>query len=153
MNLRLTSAFALLAFSACLGAAQPAAAPSTPSAPAAVQAKPEGIRALGGEWIYVEDRTEGQPLERLGPPMASKFSMRVEEAGGGDAVILNGHGSGHRDVRVAIDGSVTGLARLVGRISDGLRGLQTGFARSYALTMLAGTAIVVAAVLLTEMWR
>ena len=53
----------------------------------------------------------------------------------------------------AIDGSVTGLARLVGRISDGLRGLQTGFARSYALTMLAGTAIVVAAVLLTEMWR
>lgn len=53
----------------------------------------------------------------------------------------------------AIDGSVTGLARLVGKISDGLRGLQTGFARSYALSMLAGTALVVAAVLLTQMWR
>ena len=105
MNLRLTSVFALLAFSACLGAVQPAAAPSTPSVQAAVQAKPEGIRALDGDWIYVEDRTEGQPLERLGPPMASKFSMRVEEAG--DAVILNGHGSGHRDVRIALDGSVT----------------------------------------------
>lgn len=117
MNPRLTSAFALLAFSACLGAAQPAAAPSTPpaqapvqdqapvQAQAPVQIKPEGVRALGGEWIYVEDRTEGQPPERLGPPMASKFSMRVEEAG--DAVILNGHGSGHRDVRVALDGSPT----------------------------------------------
>jgi hypothetical protein len=29
--------------------------------------------------------------------------MRVEQG----AVVLNGHGSGHRDVRVALDGSVT----------------------------------------------
>ena len=136
MNLRLTSAFALLAFSACLGAAQPAAAPSTPSAPAAVQAKPEGIRALGGEWIYVEDRTEGQPLERLGPPMASKFSMRVEEAGGGDAVILNGHGSGHRDVRVALDGSPTDVTeqgkrvvRYRGSWKDGVFEYEVDFGR------------------------
>lgn len=112
MNLRLTSACALLAFSACLSAAQPAAAPSTPSTQAPVQAPvqntPECIRALNGEWIHVEDRTEGQPIEQMGPPMASKFSMRVEEAG--DAVILNGHGSGHRDVRIALDGSVTEVA-------------------------------------------
>src|SRR5262245_40341880 len=105
MNLRLTSAFALLAFAACLGAVQPAAVPSTPAAPTPVQTKPEGVRALRGEWIYGEDRAEGQPVERVGPPMASKFSMRVEEAG--DAVILNGHGSGHRDVRIALDDSVT----------------------------------------------
>jgi hypothetical protein len=105
MNLRPACVFALLACSACLGAAQPAPAPSTPLPQAPLQAKPEGIRTLDGEWIYVEDRTEGQPLERLGPPMASKFSMRVEEAG--DAVILNGHGSGHRDVRIALDGSIT----------------------------------------------
>jgi hypothetical protein len=64
------------------------------------------LRALDGEWIYVEDRTEGRALEQLGPPMSSKFSMRVEEG----AVILNGHGSGHRDVRVAVDGSVTEVA-------------------------------------------
>jgi Domain of unknown function (DUF6265) len=63
------------------------------------------LGALNGEWTFVEDRTEGRALERLGPPMSSKFSMLVEE--GGAAVILNGHGSGHRDVRVAIDGSVT----------------------------------------------
>jgi hypothetical protein len=67
-------------------------------------AAPDARSALDGEWIYVEDRTEGRPLERLGPPMSSKFSMRMVD----DAVILVwGHGSGHRDVRVAFDGSVT----------------------------------------------
>ena len=39
----------------------------------------EGVRALDGVWIYVEDRTEGRALDRLGPPMSSKFTMRVEE--------------------------------------------------------------------------
>jgi hypothetical protein len=58
---------------------------------------------VNGEWIYVEDKTEGRALEQLGPPMSSKFSMRVEEG----AVVLDGHGSGHRNVRVALDGSVT----------------------------------------------
>ena len=53
----------------------------------------------------------------------------------------------------AIDGSVTGLAHGVGRVSDALRGLQTGFARSYALSMLAGTALFAGAVLLAAMWR
>ena len=71
-------------------------------------AQASDLRALDGEWIYVEDRTEGRSLEQLGPPMSSTFSMRVEE--GGAAVILNGHGSGHRNVRVAIDGSVTEVA-------------------------------------------
>ncbi len=65
-------------------------------------APPDTVRELDGEWIYVEDRTEGRALEELGPPMASSFSMRVEEG----AVVLNGHGSGHKDVRVALDGSV-----------------------------------------------
>lgn len=61
------------------------------------------LRALDGEWLFVEDRTEGKSLEQLGPPMSSTFSLRVEDG----AVILNGHGSGHRDVRVKLDGSVT----------------------------------------------
>lgn len=74
-----------------------------PLAPSVLTAQTDGLRALDGEWIYVEDRTEGRALDRLGPPMSSKFTMRVEEG----VVILNGHGSGHRDVRVAIDGSVT----------------------------------------------
>ena len=53
----------------------------------------------------------------------------------------------------AIDGSVNGLATGVRRISDGLRGLQTGFARSYALSMLAGTALFAGAVLIMAVWR
>ncbi len=51
-----------------------------------------------------------------------------------------------------VDGVTQGLAYLVGRISDRLRQVQTGFARSYALSMLAGAALVVAAVLFTA-WR
>jgi hypothetical protein len=84
-----------------LGAVEPASTSS--AAPSVVSAPADDLRALDGEWIYVEDRTEGQPIERLGPPMASTFSMRVEEG----AVILNGHGSGHKDVRIALDGSAT----------------------------------------------
>jgi NADH-quinone oxidoreductase subunit L len=52
-----------------------------------------------------------------------------------------------------LDGSVNGLAGGVRRVSDGLRGLQTGFARSYALSMLAGAALVAGAVLLMTVWR
>ena len=92
LHARLVTALALLTTLGALSTVLASNAPST---------QPDGLRALDGEWIYVEDRTEGRPLEQLGPPMASKFSMRVEEG----AVVLNGHGSGHRDVRIALDGS------------------------------------------------
>ena len=51
-----------------------------------------------------------------------------------------------------VDGATNGLAALVGRSSDGLRQLQTGFARSYALSMLAGAALVVAVILVVQLW-
>ncbi len=51
-----------------------------------------------------------------------------------------------------IDGAGSGLAAVVGRTSDGLRQLQTGFARSYALSMLAGALLVVAAILAVQLW-
>jgi hypothetical protein len=91
------------------------------------------LRALNGEWIFVEDRTEGRTLEQLSPPMASKFSMRVEE--GDAAVILNGHGSGHRDVRIALDGSITEVkepkvvSRYRGAWKDGLFEYEVTFER------------------------
>jgi NADH-quinone oxidoreductase subunit L len=47
-----------------------------------------------------------------------------------------------------IDGGVNGLAALVGGTSGRTRRLQTGFVRSYALTMLLGAAAVAAALLL-----
>jgi NADH-quinone oxidoreductase subunit L len=52
----------------------------------------------------------------------------------------------------AVDGAANGLAALVGRVSDGFRQLQTGFARSYALSMLGGAALVVAAILAVNLW-
>jgi NADH-quinone oxidoreductase subunit L len=52
----------------------------------------------------------------------------------------------------AVDGAANGLAALVGRVSNGFRQLQTGFARSYALSMLAGAALVVAAILAVQLW-
>jgi NADH-quinone oxidoreductase subunit L len=44
------------------------------------------------------------------------------------------------------------LAALVGGTSERLRQLQTGFARSYALSMLGGAALVVAAILAVRVW-
>jgi NADH-quinone oxidoreductase subunit L len=51
-----------------------------------------------------------------------------------------------------VDGAGNELAALVGRISDGFRQLQTGFARSYAVSMLTGAALVVAAILAVQLW-
>jgi NADH-quinone oxidoreductase subunit L len=54
---------------------------------------------------------------------------------------------------VALEGAAGGLGSAVNRFSDGLRGLQTGFARSYALAMLAGAGLFAGAVLIAAMWR
>ncbi|GAS85910.1 NADH-quinone oxidoreductase subunit L [Mycolicibacterium brisbanense] len=51
-----------------------------------------------------------------------------------------------------VDGAATGMAALVSRASDRFRQWQTGFARSYALSMLAGAALVVAAILAVRLW-
>jgi NADH-quinone oxidoreductase subunit L len=49
-----------------------------------------------------------------------------------------------------VDGAVNGLAALVGGTSSRARRSQTGFARSYALSMLVGAAAVTAAVVLAR---
>jgi NADH-quinone oxidoreductase subunit L len=51
-----------------------------------------------------------------------------------------------------VDGSVNALAALVSRTSNGLRRFQTGFARNYALSMLAGAVLVVALILAVRGW-
>ncbi len=52
----------------------------------------------------------------------------------------------------AVDGSVNALATLVSRTSDRLRGLQTGFARNYALSMFVGAGLLAAAILAVRLW-
>lgn len=112
--------------------AQPAAQPqSQPPAPPPSATTGDALRALDGTWIYVEDRTEGRSPEQVGPPMSTTFSMRVEE----EAVILNGHGSGHRDVRIALDGSITEVpeanrtVRYNGSWKDGVFAYEVAFER------------------------
>ncbi len=51
-----------------------------------------------------------------------------------------------------VDGSVNALGNLVARTSEWLRGFQTGFARNYALSMLAGAALVAVAILAVQLW-
>jgi len=51
-----------------------------------------------------------------------------------------------------MDGPVNALAALVSRTSNRLRGLQTGFARNYALSMLAGATLLIAAILAVQLW-
>jgi NADH-quinone oxidoreductase subunit L len=46
--------------------------------------------------------------------------------------------------KLVIDGAVNGTGRLVARASGGLRKMQTGYVRSYALVMLMGVAFIVA---------
>jgi NADH-quinone oxidoreductase subunit L len=52
----------------------------------------------------------------------------------------------------AVDGAATGLAGSVAALSTRLRRLQTGFARSYALSMLGGAALIVAVILAVNLW-
>jgi hypothetical protein len=69
----------------------------------------DGVKALHGEWIFVEDRTEGRAVEQQQPSMSSKVVLRVEA----DAVVLV-----RRDfeVRMALDGSPSEVEN-EGRIS------------------------------------
>jgi hypothetical protein len=124
LRARLVTALALIA---TLGAASAALASSARAAP------DDGLRALDGEWLYVEDRTEGRTLEQLGPPMSSKFSLRIEEG----AVVLNGHGSGHRDVRVALDGSITEITE--GKMVSRYRGAWKDGAFEYEVEFERGS--------------
>jgi hypothetical protein len=112
-------ALALLALPTALAAQ--AAAPLDPA-----------LLALNGDWHFHEDRTPNRPLEQLGAPM-STFSFRAEA----DAVVLvRGHGSGHKDVRVAFDGSITEVAgkaetaRYRGSWKDGVFEYQVDFVRA-----------------------
>ncbi|WP_029115466.1 NADH-quinone oxidoreductase subunit L [Mycobacterium sp. URHB0044] len=52
----------------------------------------------------------------------------------------------------AVDGVSRGLATLISGTSERLRQWQTGFARSYALSMLGGAALLIAAILVVRVW-
>jgi NADH-quinone oxidoreductase subunit L len=51
-----------------------------------------------------------------------------------------------------VEGATRGLATVISDASQRLRRWQTGFARSYALSMLAGTVLVIGAILMVRIW-
>ena len=68
-------------------------------APKTSSAQDEKLRALDGEWVFVEDRTEGRAVEDGKASMSPKFTLRVEK----DAVIFPGL---YGNERITLDGSV-----------------------------------------------
>lgn len=87
-----------LAFIATLGVL------SVALAAGAGPAQPDGMRALDGEWIFVEDRTEGRALEQQQPSMSARVRLRVE----GDALVLV---RSDGELRISLDGSPTDVPR------------------------------------------
>ena len=103
----------------------------------------------------------GRPVAQTAPQDVSALTVAARRDLYGDAVneAVFMRGGGHLTKALvvvddrALEGGVDGVAAGIGRFSDRLRGLQTGFARSYALSMLVGTGLFAAAVLLAVMWR
>jgi hypothetical protein len=95
----------------------------------------DDLRAFDGEWIFVEDRTEGRAPEQLNPPMSSRFLFKVED---GAIVLVWGHGGGNRDVSVKLDGTPTevagespgALARFRASWKDGLLSYEVEYVRA-----------------------
>lgn len=126
MRLR-TVLLAIVASIATIGTAWPA--PQT-------SPKADDLRALDGEWVFVEDRTEGRALEQLNPPMNSRFVFKVEE---GAIILVWGHGGGgNRDVKVKLDGAPTeipganagALTQYKASWKDGTLAYEMGFVRA-----------------------
>jgi hypothetical protein len=98
-----------------------------------LSAQSDDLKALSGEWLYVEDRTEGRATEEQQPPMSVMFAFRVEE----DAVVMvRGKGNATREERFALDGSVSEVAgsgsitRHSGQWKDGVLAFVTEIVRS-----------------------
>ena len=74
------------------------------------ESKDRFLRKLDGTWIFVEDRTEGRPVEQGGAPMNVKFTLRVEK----DAVI---YPRSRGDERITLDNSV--IEKELGKDKEG----------------------------------
>ncbi len=94
LGARLLTVLAPLAILAGMFSADPAQPPT----------QEDGLRALDGEWIYVEDRTEGRANEAHQPSMSSRVLLRLEA----DALVLV---RSDGEVRIALDGSPTDVTR------------------------------------------
>ncbi len=132
---------------------------SSPVAPSwVISAVAVGVVAVGfliALWRYL-----GRPVPETAPADVSVLTVAARRDLYGDAFneevfMRPGAQLTHALVEFddqGVDGSVNALAHLVARTSEWLRGFQTGFARNYALSMLAGAALVAAAILAVQLW-
>ena len=132
---------------------------SSPVAPSwVISAVAVGVVAVGfliALWRYL-----GRPVPETAPADVSVLTVAARRDLYGDAFneevfMRPGAQLTHALVEFddqGVDGSVNALGNLVGRTSEWLRGFQTGFARNYALSMLAGAALVAAAILAVQLW-
>lgn len=117
-----------------------------------------GVVAIGIAVAYRLYATADIP--RVAPLSVSPLTSAVRKDFYGDAFneevfMRPGAQLTHALVEVdnaGVDGSVNALAALVSQTSNRLRGLQTGFARNYALSMLTGAVLVVALILAVKLW-
>jgi NADH-quinone oxidoreductase subunit L len=117
-----------------------------------------GVVAVG--FLVALSRYLGRPVPETAPADVSVLTVAARRDLYGDAFneevfMRPGAQLTHALVEFddqGVDGSVNALADLVARTSEWLRGFQTGFARNYALSMLAGAALVVAAILAVQLW-
>ncbi|WP_421841480.1 NADH-quinone oxidoreductase subunit L [Mycobacterium sp.] len=117
-----------------------------------------GVVAIG---IAVAYRMYGTaPIPRVAPVRVSTLTKAARADLYGDAFneevfMRPGAQLTHAVVGVddaGVDRPVNALTGLVGWASNRLRQTQTGFARSYALSMLAGAVLVAAAILAVQLW-
>ncbi|HEY6817963.1 MAG TPA: NADH-quinone oxidoreductase subunit L [Mycobacterium sp.] len=132
---------------------------SSPVAPSwVISAVAVGVVAVGfliALWRYL-----GRPVPETAPADVSVLTVAARRDLYGDAFneevfMRPGAQLTHALVEFddqGLDGSVNALGNLVARTSEWLRGFQTGFARNYALSMLAGAALVAAAILAVQLW-
>jgi NADH-quinone oxidoreductase subunit L len=132
---------------------------SSPVAPSwVISAVAVGVVAVGfliALWRYL-----GRPVPETAPADVSVLTVAARRDLYGDAFneevfMRPGAQLTHALVEFddqGVDGSVNALGNLVARTSEWLRGFQTGFARNYALSMLAGAALVAAGILAVQLW-
>jgi NADH-quinone oxidoreductase subunit L len=132
---------------------------SSPIAPSwVISAVAVGVVAVGfliALWRYL-----GRPVPETAPADVSVLTVAARRDLYGDAFneevfMRPGAQLTHALVEFddqGVDGSVNALGNLVARTSEWLRGFQTGFARNYALSMLAGAALVAAGILAVQLW-
>jgi NADH-quinone oxidoreductase subunit L len=115
-----------------------------------------GVSAVGVlTAIYLYGRREVPVTPPLGAPLTVAARRDLYGDAFNEAVFMR---PGQYSVRTLVfadnrivDGAVNGTAAMFGGLSSRMRRLQTGFARSYALTILSGALVIVAAFVLVRL--